>query len=367
MRHHRPVVAIDGFLDTDLDADESVRVILENGQFPLEILEIVLEKSHRCDRLAYGSGFEARPELLEQLGTSVQVLGNDPDIVRLCADPLRLSDSLARLGLTGPETRNQRPDCLEGWLVKQKGRSGGDHVHLAVQFPDKTNAFCWQRQCLGEPHSALFLAGGKKAQVVGISQLLPSGVTGAPYAWSGAVGPVEVLPRVFEQVQWAARVLARDLDLLGLCGIDFIVDPNKEVQIVDLNPRLVATCELYADCFVSDYMNAHIETCLTGNPSAHLIPASARGKSVWGMQIVYAPHPVTGIGSWAWPEGTADLPEAGTCISTGQPLCTVRGHYHDADEARTGLQGLGNQVLAHLESASHHPFSSESPAHEVAH
>lgn len=367
MHRHRPVVAIDGFLDADLDADETLRAALEKGQFSLEILEIISEKSCQGDRLAYGSGFEARPELLERLQAFVQVLGNAPDIVRLCANPVRLSDYLAKLGLTAPETLDQRPDCLEGWLIKQKGRSGGYHVQPASQASNDTNSLCWQRQCPGEPHSALFLAGGKEARIVGISQLLPSGMADAPYAWSGAIGPVEVLPEVFEQVQWAAQVLARDLDLLGLCGIDFIIDSNKKVQIVDLNPRLVATCELYTDCFISDYMSAHIETCLTGNPDGHLVPVSARNEGVRGMQIVYAPCPVTSAESWKWPDETADLPKTGTSIDAGQPLCTVRGHYRSADEARDGLQGLCHQVLAHLQPDSFHSFSAESLAHETAH
>lgn len=367
MRRHRPVVAVDGFLDADLDADEAVGTTLEDGQFSPEILEIVSRRAHPEDRLAYGSGFEAHPELLERLQASVRVLGNAPDVVRLCADPVRLSERFAKLGLTGPETRSRKPDCPEGWLVKQKGRSGGFHVQPAPRVPDSPESCCWQRQCLGEPHSALFLAGGGKARIVGISRLLASAQTDAPYVWSGAIGPIQVLPEVFKQVQWAAQALARDLDLLGLCGIDLIVDSKKEVQVVDLNPRLVATCELYADRFVSDYMSAHIETCLAENPDGHLIPASGQGEGVRGMQILYAPHPVTVAENWKWPDETADLPSAGAGIGAGQPLCTVRGRFPDVDETRIGLQDLCHQVLANLQSDSLSPFSSGRLAHEVAH
>ena len=366
MRRYRPVVAIDGFLDADLDADETVRATLENGQFSSEIFEIISNRSHPGDWLAYGSGFEAHPGLLKRLQASVRVLGNTPDIVRLCADPVRLSERFTKLGLASPKTRSQKPDRLEGWLLKQKGRSGGFHVQPASRASGSSNASYWQRRCIGEPHSALFLAGGKEAHVVGVSRLLTSGKVDAPYAWSGAIGPIEVLPEVFEQVQWVAQVLARDLNLLGLCGIDFIVDLKKEVQVVDLNPRLVATCELYTDRFISDYMSAHIETCLAENPDGHLIPASGQGEGVRGMQVLYAPCPVTIAENWKWPDETADLPSAGTNIDAGQPLCTVRGHYRNADEARTGLKDLSRQVLAHLRPDSLSPSSPGSLAHEVA-
>ena len=367
MRCQRPVVAIDGFLDADLNADEVIRANLEDDQFSLEILEIVCQRSQPDDLLAYGSGFESHPEFLDRLQSCVRVLGNSPDTVRLCADPVQLSNRLEKLGISGPEIRVQRPRVLEGWLVKQKGRAGGCHVQPASQCQGTSNSFYWQRQCTGKPHSALFLAAGGVAHVIGISQLLPSGRTDAPYAWSGAIGPIRALPEVFEQVQWVAQTLASDLDLLGLCGIDFIVDPKKEVQLVDLNPRLVATCELYADRFISDYMSAHIETCLTGNPDGHLVPASERGEGVRGMQVIYATRPIAGTANWEWPDGAADLPDAGTSIDAGQPLCTVRGHYRDADEARTSLQDISHQVLAYLQPDTLHPLSPGSPAHEATH
>lgn len=367
MRRQRPVVAIDGFLDADLDADEVIRANLEDGQFSSGILEIVCQRSQPDDLLVYGSGFESNPELLDRLRSCVRVLGNSPDVVCLCADPVQLSNRLEKLGISGPEIKAQQPDHPEGWLIKQKGRAGGCHVQPAVRFQGTSDAFYWQRQCTGEPHSALFLAAGGIAHVIGISQLLPSGRMDAPYAWGGAIGPIRVLPEVFEQVQWAAQVLASDLDLLGLCGIDFIVDSEKKMQLVDLNPRLVATCELYANYFVSDYMSAHIETCLTRNPNKRLIPVSEREEGVRGMQVVYAPRPIAGMANWKWPDGAADLPDAGTNIDTGQPLCTVRGHYRDANEARASLQDISDQVLAHLPPDTLHPLSAGSPAHEVAH
>ena len=367
MRRQRPVVAIDGFLDADLDADEAIRANLEDGQFSAEILEIVCRRSRPDDLLTYGSGFESNPDLLGHLQSCVRVLGNSPGTIRLCADPMQLSSRLKELGISGPETKTQQPDNPEGWLVKQKGRAGGCHVQPASRSQGTSDSFYWQRQCTGNPYSALFLAGGGVAHVIGVSQLLPSGRTDAPYAWSGAIGSIQVLPEVFEQVQWAVQVLAGDLDLLGLCGIDFIVDPKNEVQLVDLNPRLVATCELYADCFTSDYMSAHIDTCLTGNPDGHLISASEQGEGVRGMQVVYAPRPIAGMANWKWPDGAADLPKAGTSIDAGQPLCTVRGHYRDADEARASLQDLSHQVLACLQPDTLHPFSPGNPAHEVAH
>ncbi len=360
MRRLRPVVAIDGFLDADLIADDTVRATLDHGQFTPEILEIVSKRSRSGDALAYGSGFEARPDLLDRLRASVHVLGNAPDVVRLCSDPFRLSKRLASLGLRGPETLNRPPENRENWLVKRKGRSGGHHVQPASQVSGRSSSLCWQRECAGEPHSALLLAGDGKARIVGISRSLASESPDAPYAWSGAIGPIRVKPEVIEQVQWAARVLARDLNLLGLCGIDFIIDSKKEAHVVDVNPRLVATCELYAERFISDYMSAHVETCRSGDPDEHLLPDVKRRGGTWGMRVVYAPCATMAMDSWIWPKGTSDLPIPGSRVEVGRPLCTVRGRFSSVDEARAGLRALRQQVLARLRPASPHQNSSRS-------
>lgn len=363
LHRQRPVVAVDGFLDADLAADEVVRTHLEDGQFTSEVLGIVSRLSHSGDRLAYGSGFEADPGLLDQLRMHVQVLGNSPDVVHLCADPVRLSERFLELGISGPEIHSERPENLEGWLVKRKGRSGGGHVHPASRVAEETEDDCWQRQCAGESYSALFLAGEGRAHIVGVSRLLPSGRMDAPHVWSGAVGPVEVLPEVFEQVQWTVQTLTRGLNLLGICGIDFIVDSEHRIQVVDLNPRLVATCELYADRFSSDYMSAHLETCLTGCPDGRLIPGASKEETVRGLKVVYAPRPIGDASALIWPDGTADLPRAGVGIDVGQPLCTVRGCYRNPDAARVGLQDLSQRILRQLSPDSLQSFSPRSLVH----
>ena len=367
MRRQRPVVAIDGFSDADLKADRTVRVNLEEGQFTPEILEIVSGLSRPGDVLAYGSGFEAYPELLEELQSHVRILGNSPDVIRLCADPVQRSDRLAKLGVSSPEVQLRAPDCPGDWLMKRKGRSGGHHVIPGTWTACDSGQNYWQRFCAGQSYSALFLSAERESRVVGISQLLPADTEKTPYAWSGAIGPVDVLPELFKQVQWVAQTLTRDLGLLGLCGIDFIVDIRKELQVVDLNPRLVATCELYKARFAYDYMTAHVETCLTGRLDEQLASGTAETDSVYGMQVIYAPWVVSGAEAWSWPDGSADLPNEGVRIEAGQPLCTVRGCYSGLAAARTGLKDLRRQVLAKISPDPTLSPSTEKLAHEVTH
>ena len=348
VRRWRPVIAVDGFADADLEADQVARAHLDAGQFTPDVLEVVGGLSRTGDMLAYGSGFEARPGVLKRLCGRVRVLGNSPDIVRLCADPLQLSSCFTRLGVPAPEVRSEVPGRPNDWLVKRRGRSGGSHVRPGAWTGADPDYDCWQRHCRGEPHSALFLAGRGQARLVGISRLLPAEDANEPYVWGGAIGPVKVLPEVCEQVHRATQTLAQNLGLIGICGIDFIVDIRNDIQIVDLNPRLVATCELYADCFVRDYMSAHVEVCQTGQVDGHLVSGLDETVAVRGMRVIYAPHAIPDAGRRVWPAGTADLPGEGARVEAGQPLCTVRGRYPDVAEARKGLQSLREKVLGNV-------------------
>ena len=341
-----PVVAIDGFADADLEADEKVRVPLEEGQFTEQALEAVAERSHACGRLAYGSGFEARPGLLTQMAWQAQVLGNAPEVVRLCADGVRLAARLVELGLPVPETSSAAPGRPDGWLVKRRGRSGGCHVRSAESHAGEPGRDYWQRRCDGEPYSVLFLAGGGKVRVVGVSRLLPAAGAASAYAWGGAVGPVQLPAKAFDQVQWAVETSARELELLGICGIDFIMDQRNAMHIVDLNPRLTATCELHRDRFARGYMQAHLDVCMAGRADAHALAAPDAHGGVRGLGVVYAPGLTYAGADFAWPDEAADRPNGMAAVESGQPLCTVHGRYADVRAACAGLQSLRNQVLA---------------------
>ena len=360
-----PVVAVDGFADADLEADEAVRVPLDGGQFTEQVLSAVAACSHACGGLAYGSGFEARPELLTQMAWQIPVFGNTPEIVRLCADGVRLAERLEALGLPVPATRSAIPDQPAGWLIKRRGRSGGAHVRAAEAHVGEVGRDYWQRCCEGRPHSALFLADGGKARLVGTSRLLPAEGAASPYAWGGAVGPVRLPAQAHDQVQWVAETLAQEFELRGICGVDFIIDQRNDMQIIDLNPRLTATCELYRDRFANGYLQAHLDACTAGRMDAHASAAPDAVGSVHGMAVVYAPGLTYAGKDFAWPDAAADRPNGMAAVEAGQPLCTVRGRYADFAAARAGLQALRDQVLARL--AAQAPMMSDQGGSHVAH
>ena len=344
----RALCAIDGCGDADLAADRRFRLPLADGQFPPAPTAALLARlAGRGAELVYGSGLEAHPELLDALPAGLVLRGNAASTLRRCADPLELAAALDAIGASYPEVRATPPADPAGWLLKRAGRSGGAHVRPATAADVSRPGRRWQRRVEGEPWSALFLAAGGEARVLGCCRLLPAAAGAPPFAWSGAVGPLPPPAGVAEQVQWLARALVRTLDLKGVNGMDFLIDPARRALPLDLNPRPTATCELYAARLPGGYLRAHLEACAGRLPEP--APAAA---GVGGLQVMYAPRALTtGDAGGNWPAGAADRPRPGTRVAPGAPLCTVRGRWPDYAAARAGLRRSGARALAALGAA----------------
>ncbi len=343
----RALAAVDGCGDADLAADRRCRLPLAAGQFPPRRTAALLARlAAPGAELVYGSGLEAHPELLDALPAGVALRGNAAAALRRCADPLEFAALLDALGAPHPEVRDAPPADPAGWLVKRAGRSGGAHVRPARAADAAEPGRRWQRRAAGAPWSALFLAAAGEVRVLGCCRLLPAAAGAPPYAWSGAVGPLPPPAGVAEQVQWLARALARALDLTGVNGMDFLIDPARRLLPLDLNPRLTATCELYAPRLPGGYARAHLDAC-----GGRLPAAAPAADGVGGLQVVYAPRPLAAGRAGDWPPEAADRPRPGTRLAAGEPLCTVRGRWPDYERARAGLRCLAARALAALGAA----------------
>ncbi len=107
--------------------------------------------------------------------------------------------------------------------------------------------------------SALFVADGNTAQIVGFSRQWTSPAPGAPYRYGGAVRL-----RRFDR-QDAATIggwlsgLTRRAGLVGLCSADFIRDGDG-YHLIEINPRPGATLDIF-DSAEAPLMEAHLRAC----------------------------------------------------------------------------------------------------------
>src|SRR5439155_15312644 len=93
----------------------------------------------------------------------------DPQTVEQVKNPRAMATLCRRHGIPHPETSLQEPGDPAGWLVKRRGGAGGTHVSAAPRFEGGDRPIYFQRRTDGVPISALVLAAGGRAVVLGFS------------------------------------------------------------------------------------------------------------------------------------------------------------------------------------------------------
>lgn len=342
----RPLV-LDAFGDADLaELALSERVgVDEHLGFEADALAAALERMVPADAVAdvvAGSGFEDRPALLARLARRHRLWGNVPATVARAKDPAQFFPLLDRLGIPHPQV-SLVPPIGEGWLEKRIGGSGGHHVRPAAPpalQPDSPHCCYWQRRGEGRSMSALFLADGRRARVVGISQHLERGGAHG-YGWRGAIGDIELPQGLARTLAAELEALTEALGLVGLNGIDFLLDGPRHA-VLEVNPRPTATVELY-DRAGAHLFAWHLAACRGELPSA--LP---REPGHHGLAVVYARNPVAIPAGMAWPAWCVDRPRDGSLVATGAPLCTVLARGVSPVETARLLTERETAVLNHL-------------------
>jgi uncharacterized protein len=273
-----------------------------------------------------GTGFEDRPDHLARIAQRWKLFGNSPAIVAIAKDPLALAVLARDCGIPHPETSVASPADASGWLRKRRGGSGGSHIRPPRNGTLAPN-FYFQRRVNGLPVSALVLANGGHARVLGISSQWASPVAGQPFRYGGAVRPAPLAPIVADALAAAAERLAEATPLVGLNSVDFLVD-GHEFWMLEINPRPGATLDLFEPPAGSLFA-LHMAAC-----EGELPQRTPSFGGAAAAAIVYAEHDMLSLPHLDWPDWTTDRPHGGIAVQAGDPLCTVHATAATATEAR---------------------------------
>jgi uncharacterized protein len=286
-----------------------------------------LAPPERSAGLVYGSGFEGRVRLLERLAAGRRLYGNAPAVVAAVRDIGRFCSLLDRLDIPHPETRRAPPLRAAGeWLVKHAGGAGGAHVRRAGKWRGAAGAY-YQRFEPGASHSALFLADGRRATILGFNEQWTVRVRrGRPFLYGGAVSG-SVLPRAVEiEIRAKLDALVAATGLVGLNGLDFLLAGDRWLAL-EVNPRPTATMELYDPDYPRGLFERHLHACEGRLPSVVPRPGAVRAHAV-----VYALARGHVSAAFVFPQWCRDVPNPGTRFVAGDPVCTV--HAAAADRGR---------------------------------
>jgi predicted ATP-grasp superfamily ATP-dependent carboligase len=114
--------------------------------------------------------------------------------------------------------------------------------------------------------------------------------------------------------------------LVGLNGLDFIL-ADETPFVLEINPRPTATIDLYDADVEGGLLALHLRACggeMPEIPGARLARAHA---------IVYAGVALRVPVGIEWPEWCTDLPEGGSAIPVGAPVCSVHAQAATSAEA----------------------------------
>ncbi len=374
------VITLDAFADADTQAASTQTFKLTFNDFMLDaadfkrvFLSINLDE---VEGFLYGSLFDNCPELLAWVAARVRLLGNVPEVIQ-AAKNFEFFKLLDELNIAHPEVykgeslpsssfphttlqvlqhsvnrsttvvrkresiltlkkRSKKMDSrLRGnddvisdranWLAKSLGGTGGTHIKPAIQAK-KGDYF--QRKIDGKPISMLFVADGKTAHLIGFNEQFVAPTIDMPYRFAGAVSWVVLPENVQQKFCHAAQQLSSALNLRGINSLDAILD-GDELWILELNPRLSATFNLYPNL-----LPAHIQGCM-GDLMTDLKHFERQANTSNAQLIIYADTFVNVPNDKKWPAWVVDIPPPNSVIAAGMPICTVLA---TADNAQAATQ-----------------------------
>ncbi len=344
---YAPLVA-DLFDDLDTGAVAECRRVAGNAGrgFRAALLLDALEHL-RAGRnpvgLVYGSGFEDRPRLLRALGERHRLLGNRAEVVARINDPVALASLCAELAIPHPGA-HPAADAHGQWLRKRRGASGGAHIRPVPPSAKAERGHYLQPLVEGVPISALFVADGCDARLLGLSRQWTDPAPTRPYRYGGAVRPASVRA---DRMREIARIVGRLVPAAGLVGLnsaDFLVR-SDDLDLIEINPRPGATIDLFADPD-GRLFQLHLDAC-----AGRLPHAAPRFPEARAAAFVYAPRRLQVAVGMRWPEWTADRQRPGV-VRAGAPLCTVLADAADADAAERLVRARAASILSMTEGAA---------------
>jgi predicted ATP-grasp superfamily ATP-dependent carboligase len=340
-------------LVADFFADEDTRALAERhvrldtsiarGMVAGELLDALetLAAARRPAGAVCGTGFEDRPELLARLSQRWALLGNSAETVARVKDPLAFAALCRACHIPHPPISLRPPADPRGWLAKRRGGAGGTHVTAAADASEDTGADYFQRSVEGTPVSALILADGRRAVVLGFSAQWSAPSPARPFRYGGAARPAALAPQLAAAMTAAVERLVAAVPLVGLNSADFLVDGDA-FWLLEINPRPGATLDIFEPADASLFA-LHMAAIRGNLPERAPVLSGAAAAAT-----VYAPHDIPSVPAIDWPHWAADRQNAGTRVSAGEPICTVLAHARDAVAAKALAQERAAAILAQV-------------------
>jgi uncharacterized protein len=317
-----------------------------------------LERTARLPRMlgfVAGSGLEPLVRELCSAPRLPRFIGNSAEATAAVREPQRFFALLDRLGIAHPEVSFTLPSDTTGWLFKRADGCGGTHIEV---LDSKTNHDAadgyFQRLAAGRSMSALFVGARGKASVIGFAEQLSMAAGSRPFLHTGSIGPADLPPQVMADITAAIDTIVANTELVGLNSIDFLLDGDT-FEVLEINARPSSTMTLYEtaspEAWPRGLIAWHLDACLSGRLPPTPLPATGLKA---GQRVLFAPRGfvVSAPFSNACFSDPAchDIPQPGTRIGAGEPVCTLVVTQPSTLAVRDELERREERVLQRIET-----------------
>lgn len=363
---------VDQYVDQDLKEIAEVIPKIDDSSHWLRLLN-----QRPSQDWIYTGALENQPDLIEQISQKHRLNGCHTKILKLARNPFFLEQILS-------ETPIQVPPCLpsgismsknspignEKWLYKPFRGSAGYGIHFTDSIPSdfgiNENLYL-QRYQSGIPLSALFISFREVTVLVGISRQFigEAALNAKPFQFCGGItlSPVPLFLRA--PLEQLGQTIAQGCQIQGIFGCDLILDPGQEnrIWLNEVNPRYTALTELFELQYRLPILMWHLAACRSFQDSqpetdetpeqlqkllrhAENQPLTQIAKGIlYASQDILSPE-IDWTNNFASnfyqiPE-VADIPQQGTLIKTGSPICSV---YGAGTNHATCLQSLSARIV----------------------
>lgn len=309
-------------------------------------------RSHQVRSVAYSGGFENFPDLVTELRDDLELLGNSSATLNKVRDPFLLKEVVSSVGMETPQIvpPGIMPDPALQWLRKPIKSGAG----IAIEpwegvVPDSDLGFIVQQRIEGVARSVSFVANGTEARIFSHAEQL-SGDSAFGSQGFGYVGNF-LLPLpdqdLLARLNLLAGALTREFDLVGLNGIDFILN-DGQVFVLEVNPRFSASMELVEDALGQSLFDWHVAGCR--GQSLPELPEYPNNE-VFGKATVFAKKEGVLPDTTRWLEnGLRDVAYTGQPVFPRLPLGTVIASGRDIQNCYDNLVAEANKLYEIMDS-----------------
>ncbi|MEM2142639.1 MAG: ATP-grasp domain-containing protein [Candidatus Thorarchaeota archaeon] len=292
--------------------------------------------SEDIDLVFIGSGLDNDHDEVRRLTECFTVVGNDADAFRRARDPETVTragrDAVFRIPrrvyFDSLEDASRAAEDIGYPCVMKSVRSGGGTGIRLIRNPEdlqrwagkgKTEGRYLQEYIEGTDVSCSVLSSGSDAHALSVQgQLIgmPSAGRRCDFVYCGNYIPVPLGEEVLQEIMRASEQISLTLGLRGSNGVDMVVDREGEAWLMEVNPRLQGSLEMFECSTGLSVTELHYLAWSGELPAVNVTPRPTV------RMVVYANHGGT-LSSLEGLSGVWDRTPGGSIVNSGDPICTV--------------------------------------------